>query len=409
MARNKRFEKLGVNENYTDEDVSLDRKGGVSDDTEKAKKKLNAFAMLFGKKQSDGKRSLDGMDGELPPKEPPYSEKFTYIKKAPKNEQAIGKEPVLPAPKMPIILFLICMCLSLAGAFVINSDIVYDASQKVQNIVRLCVSIGVYVVPTLLYMLFSKNRGLYNFRKCSLKLVPLTLLFLGLVLCSSALQKYLIAYVFSYRVPMGVQSQSLVWSIALGALVPAICEEMLVRGVLLFEFSKYAGGIGGVVLSSLMFSMLHFDLQYFCVYLAAGLFLGTLTHVTRSVFPAMAVHFLNNTFSICLSDTLTFVAMERIGGTLMIIVIAAVFFIFLGLALQTMERISIKRAVHYMKTDDTSNEDDGIYRENPSNGVLLFTAHGGSTAAKTLRLVFNRYTCIGYFIFALTVTLSMIL
>ena len=408
LARNKKFGELGVNENYTDEET-LDAQNG-KEEVEKAKKKPNVFAMLFGKKNSSGERSLDGMDGQIPPKEPPYSEKFTYFKKTPRQEKAERRRTVADAPKMPVVLFLVCMCLSLAGAFVINSNIVYEASAKVQYIVRLCVSMGAYFVPTLLYMLFSKNRSLYNFRRCSLKFAPLTLLFLGLVLCSSALQKYLIAYVFSYRVPVGNQSDSLVWAIVLGALVPAICEEMLVRGVLLNEFSKYAGGFGGVLLSSLLFTLLHFDLQYFGIYFVAGLFLGTLTHVTRSVFPAMIVHFLNNTLSICLSDTLTFVAMERIGGTLMIIVIAAVFFILLGLALQTMERISMKRAVHYLKKDDNENDgQNGTYKNGKASDVVLFTAQGGNTATKTLRLVFNRYTAAAYLIFAAAVILSMVL
>ncbi len=409
MARNKKFEKLGVNENYTDEDLNLDG-NNEGEEVKKVKKKLGVFGMLFGKKNADGDKSFEGMDGEIPPKEPPYSEKFTYIRKTPAEKKAKSRSFIADAPKMPVVLFLVCMCLSLAGAFVINSDIVFGASVKVQYIVKLSTSLAAYFVPTLLYMLFSKNRSLYNFRSCSLRFAPLTLLFLGLVLCSSALQKYLIAYVFSYRVPVGAQSQSIVWAIILGALVPAICEEMLVRGVLLYEFSKYAGGFGGVVLSSVLFTLLHFDLQYFCVYLVAGLFLGTLTHVTRSVYPAMIVHFLNNTFSICLSDTLTFVAMERIGGTLMIIVIAAAFFILFGLALQTMEKISLKRAVHYLKKDENVNAGkDGIYMEGASNGVILFTAQGGNTMSKTLRLVFNRYTGAAYFIFALTVILAMVL
>lgn len=404
MARNKKFEKLGVNEKFSEENLA--------DNTVKTKKeKGKGFLSLLGIKAANKlqPKSLESFDNS----DDGQADKYTYKKS--KRETAYipaEKAVVADAPKAPIVLFLCCLCLSLGGAFLLNADFVYGLGYGGQSAVKTAVSICVYVIPAAVYVLSSRKRsGFYNIKRCSPRYMPLILVILGLVLCASALQKYLIAYVFSYRVPMGVQQGNLLLAIAVDALVPALCEELLVRGVLQYEFSKYAGGFGGVLFSALLFTLLHFDLQFFFVYFAAGVILGTLTHVTKSVFPAMAVHFLNNAFSIFLSDRLTFVAIERIGGTLLIIVLAAACFMLLAAALQMMERISMRRAVHYLKKNDTEEKADGekgMYSGKAEEDIILFTANGANTLRKTAKLFVNPIALAGYAVFLIVVIVALV-
>lgn len=79
------------------------------------------------------------------------------------------------------------------------------------------------------------------------------------------------------------------------AVLPAICEELIFRGILCAEFEG-RGVVTAVAVSSLLFSMLHFNLPALPVYLFAGVVLALVLYTTRSVFCAIIVHFLYNLF-----------------------------------------------------------------------------------------------------------------
>ncbi len=81
------------------------------------------------------------------------------------------------------------------------------------------------------------------------------------------------------------------------AAVPAICEEFVFRGILCLEYER--GGVTrAVVLSSLFFGMLHFDIANLPIYVFAGAVLALTMYATRSLFGAMTVHLLYNLFGL---------------------------------------------------------------------------------------------------------------
>lgn len=79
------------------------------------------------------------------------------------------------------------------------------------------------------------------------------------------------------------------------AILPAVCEETIYRGMLCAEFEG-RGVVCAVTVSSLLFSMLHFNLPAMPVYLFAGVILALTMYATRSIFCTMIVHFLYNMF-----------------------------------------------------------------------------------------------------------------
>ncbi len=79
------------------------------------------------------------------------------------------------------------------------------------------------------------------------------------------------------------------------AVLPAVCEELIFRGMLCAEFEG-RGVACAVAVSSILFSMLHFNLLAMPVYLFAGVMLALTLYATRSVFCTMIVHFLYNLF-----------------------------------------------------------------------------------------------------------------
>ena len=81
------------------------------------------------------------------------------------------------------------------------------------------------------------------------------------------------------------------------AALPALCEELIFRGILLSSLTS-RGTIAAYLFSSFYFGMLHFDFAQLPVYLFAGLILCLVVRVTRSLPAAMLVHFCYNVFGL---------------------------------------------------------------------------------------------------------------
>lgn len=81
------------------------------------------------------------------------------------------------------------------------------------------------------------------------------------------------------------------------AALPAVCEEFVYRAILCHEYER-GGVIRAVLISSLFFGLLHFDLRNLPVYLFAGIILALTMYATRSVFGAVIAHFLYNLFGL---------------------------------------------------------------------------------------------------------------
>ena len=81
------------------------------------------------------------------------------------------------------------------------------------------------------------------------------------------------------------------------AVLPAICEEFVFRGILCHEYER--GGVTrAIVLSSVFFALLHFNFANLPVYLFSGVILAMTLYATRSLFGAMLAHFLYNIFGL---------------------------------------------------------------------------------------------------------------
>jgi membrane protease YdiL (CAAX protease family) len=74
------------------------------------------------------------------------------------------------------------------------------------------------------------------------------------------------------------------------ALVPALCEEVLVRGVVLPSLFRAFGGPTSVVLSAFLFGLMHLDPYRFPFTCAVGLALGAVRLRTGSLLPSIAAH-----------------------------------------------------------------------------------------------------------------------
>ena len=84
------------------------------------------------------------------------------------------------------------------------------------------------------------------------------------------------------------------------ALVPAVTEELLFRGLVQSSMEEAAGGPTGALVTGVIFGAYHLIPTSFVPLAALGIYLGFLVYRTRSISVAMSAHFFNN-FVACLA------------------------------------------------------------------------------------------------------------
>ncbi len=86
------------------------------------------------------------------------------------------------------------------------------------------------------------------------------------------------------------------------AVVPAVCEEILVRGAIARGLAARFGPVAAVLVSSGYFALLHLSLARALPTLVLGGFLAAIVLRTGSLVPAILIHALNNGAALLLSD-----------------------------------------------------------------------------------------------------------
>ncbi len=86
----------------------------------------------------------------------------------------------------------------------------------------------------------------------------------------------------------------LVISIVLTAILPAICEEFLHRGVLLNGMIKQYGVHRAILWSSLLFGLMHMNVGQFFYATILGWFMGVTVLASGSLWGSVIIHFANN-------------------------------------------------------------------------------------------------------------------
>ncbi|MBW3571486.1 MAG: ABC transporter permease subunit [Gemmatimonadetes bacterium] len=93
------------------------------------------------------------------------------------------------------------------------------------------------------------------------------------------------------------------WLFFIAALTPAVCEELVFRGVLLQSLGREMRGWHAVALSAGIFGAFHLSFETALRFLPTafiGLLMGWVVWHSRSVFASMLMHFINNAFVVLL-------------------------------------------------------------------------------------------------------------
>lgn len=189
-----------------------------------------------------------------------------------------------------------------------KEDILNDAG--VLLILQIIFSVLVFTIPALLLPLLTQDKLSEVFLAKRVPIdtcVPLVLIGFGVVALSN-IGNSIFASIFSligitpagYDVDLPSGFFGVILTFLSGAFFPALVEEFAMRGVVLGVVKKHYGNGTAIIISSILFSLMHGNLEQIPFTFLLGLYLGYITVYTGSVFPAVILHFANNFFSFAL-------------------------------------------------------------------------------------------------------------
>ena len=167
----------------------------------------------------------------------------------------------------------------------------------------------ILLLPSVLYKAFMQQEDDDNgvFQKVSPLTAILTVLFavciIPMVSLINMLSSHFVENNVSDTLARTVQSNSLFINLILLALIPAVVEEIIFRG-LIFNGYKKRNPLKAAVLSAVLFGLIHMNINQFTYAFVIGIIFALLTYVTGSIIPATIGHFVINGSSVVLSHVL---------------------------------------------------------------------------------------------------------
>jgi len=238
---------------------------------------------------------------------------------------------VKPAVAAPI---LVCTVLALTLIFsrVPASAIGLDDNPYLTTVI---LQLVIFMLPALFFCTF---RGSDYRERLRLKLPPMSSLLL--VICSLLVMictSCVIEYFMSMAAHDSMASTTVagragyamndgffdgLYLVFAFALLPALTEEFLFRGIVLAEYGN-DGIFCSVLMSSIMFAMCHLSSVRFPVYFFCGVILSVVTYATRSVIAPMIVHTVYNVFVLFFEPYVLKLAQKQNISAVLFVIIAA--------------------------------------------------------------------------------------
>ena len=127
------------------------------------------------------------------------------------------------------------------------------------------------------------------------------------------------------------------------AVIPAVCEELLFRGIIMSEYQR-SSIFTAVTANSLFFAMLHFDPANLPFYFLAGIVLSMCAYAANSIIASGCVHLMFNLFALFGGGIVENVVGSIGELTLIIIALFTLLLLFLTLTFGECQRIYASKA-----------------------------------------------------------------
>ena len=164
----------------------------------------------------------------------------------------------------------------------------------------------VLLIPSVLYLAFMRKDALDNngYQKVSLFTVFMTVLFtfcmIPVVTFINMISTLFVENSVSGTVDYIVENNSMILNLILLALIPAVVEEFIFRG-LIFNGYKKRNPLKAALLSAVLFGLIHLNINQFSYAFVLGIVFALLIYVTGSIIPSTIAHFVINGTTVVLS------------------------------------------------------------------------------------------------------------
>ena len=204
-------------------------------------------------------------------------------------------------------IYYICMALFCLVRIFSTFDGLFPDGLAGEVVFSCIIQIGVlFVVPFVLYSVMIKVKPNQILEHCNFFKINIAVILISIglgILCFiiniavSSLFNGVMSF-FGYRFgssggEANYSTGNFFLQIFITAILPAVCEEFLHRGILL-QGIKHIGFKRAIIISSLLFALLHFNVQQVFYAFVVGLIMGFVSVVAKNIFPAMIIHFVNN-------------------------------------------------------------------------------------------------------------------
>ena len=201
-------------------------------------------------------------------------------------------------------------------ADIVNQEFKYVRAQKLTGFID---QIGTFLIPAIAITKFTKDLN-FEVKKLSIKDIYLVFILLLFLLASTN-----IITIFSQGINLpfvpenwaeyfksqqiiqenlqanfiGNSMLSMCVNLFIMALTPAICEELFFRGSLQKIFVSWSKKKStGIILTSLIFGALHFQIENFLAIVFASILFGYVYEIKRNLIHSIIIHFCFNSFSL---------------------------------------------------------------------------------------------------------------
>lgn len=288
--------------------------------------------------------------------------------------------------QIPLTVFIAILFLLVLFSGMIDSE-------KIQNdgdvfLAVAAIEIVVFVLPA---MMFCRYRGMEFIKKTNLRLhgiskLPFVFFVLLFMIFSNVLITLLIfsgsspvdASDATIRMPR-LEGGDIIGVILTFAVIPAICEEFVFRCVLMSEFEKH-GHLTSIIITSLLFAMVHFSPEGFLLYFFSGLILGFTAYVTRSVAASMVLHGLYNIYGLFLESELWGAISRNVNIVLVVFIAVVIVLVSMMVALGEAHRMfldysitGVAPPVGYINREEVENAGEKIKRRRIRAVLSFFT------------------------------------
>lgn len=269
---------------------------------------------------------------------------------------AVKFKRTLSAP----LLAFVCYGLLILSGYIKESELRYRDNIYLSVIV---LQILIFIIPGIIYCRIKGENMVRSLRLRSFGTRKLFFCIFSVcaLICASGLVKlglYELGYsssnytLYANYLPSTTGGfRDIVYIILAIAVLPALTEEFVFRGIILSEYRKTGcGTFTSILFSTLLFGMLHFSIGQLPVYLLGGIVFSLIMIVTDSLAAAMLAHILNNAFSILFESTILRIINQSDSVIFVMFIFGAAFLVFLIVALQFAETIIHVRAYSGEKT-----------------------------------------------------------